>query len=184
MTTSTDAKTSLPPMDPDTDEATALQLARAREQGDAYGRAVKLMIEEIAETGGVTRSGDYEVGYAIEEAEGLYSLVDGELIWNAPEDETRHVEIVVRDAADGRFIPGLEVEVTLTDGDGREFGPHRQALVWHPMMYHYARNWAIPVDSEYAMEVRIKPPTFLRHDETNGRRFAEPCTVTFEGVAV
>lgn len=183
MTTSMDTTTSQPPMDPNTDEATAPQLARAREQGEAYGRAMKMMIEEIAETGDATRSGDYEVGYALEDAEGLYTLVDGELIWNEP-DENLHVEIVVRDAADGRFIPGLEVDVTLTDVNGREIGPYRQALVWHPMMYHYARNWAVPGDAEYTMKVEIQPPTFPRHDATNGRRFAEPCTVTFEGVTV
>lgn len=176
--------TSRPPMDPNTDEASAPQLDRAREQGDAYGRAVEMMIGQVAQSGATTRSGDYEVGYAIEEAEGMYSLSDGELIWNEPEDENVHVEIVVRDAADGRFVPGLEVEVTLTDADGREMGPHRQQLVWHPMMYHYARNWTVSGDGEYTMKVEIQPATFPRHDKTNGRRFSQRCSVTFEGVTI
>jgi hypothetical protein len=32
--------------------------------------------------------------------------------------------------------------------------------------------------------VRVEPPTFMRHDETNGQRFQKPVEVTFENVAV
>jgi hypothetical protein len=52
------------------------------------------------------------------------------------------------------------------------------------MMYHYARNWELPGDGTYDLAVEIEPPTFPRHDKTNGRRFAEPVSVRFEGVQV
>lgn len=134
--------------------------------------------------GGVRTVGDYLVGYAIEEAEGLYSLDEGRLTWREPEDENVHVEIVVCDAADGRFIPGLDVSATLTAADGTEIGTHRHGLVWHPMLYHYARNWTLPSEGSYTLQVAFEPPTFHRHDEVNGCRFTEPCRVTFEGVRI
>lgn len=96
---------SLPPMDPSSDEASEAQLRLAREQGDAYGRALQMMTEEIAQDGGEQRAGDYRIGYAVEKAEGMYELVDGEVQWREPGEENLHVEVAVRDAADGRFVP-------------------------------------------------------------------------------
>jgi len=49
------------------------------------------------------------------------------------------------------------------------------------MIYHYGRNWTVPMDGEYTSRVRVEPPTFMRHDEVNGRRFTEPVDVEFRG---
>ena len=57
-------------------------------------------------------------------------------------------------------------------------------LLWHPMLYHYGRNWKVPADGEYTLHVRVKPPTFMRHDDVNGRRFRELVECTFENVQV
>lgn len=174
----------LPPMDPNTDEATAEQLDHARAQGGAYGDALDLMTQKIAHDGGEKHDGDYLIGYAIEEAEGLYRFDGDELIWEEPSERNVHVEVSVRDAADGRFIPGLEVEVTLRR-DGEDLGTHSQDLVWHPMLYHYAHNWTVTGDAgTYEMEVRFDPPRFRRHDRINGRRFTQPGHVVFEDVAI
>lgn len=176
--------TSTPPMDPRTSEATARQLELARGQGRAYRAALDHMAGAVAHDGGHTTVADYLVAYAIEEAEGMYSLEDGDLVWHNPGDANTHVEVVVCDAADGRFVPGLDVTATLVTPDGRELGPHVQDLVWHPMMYHYARNWTLPADGEYALRVHIEPPTFMRHDEVNGRRFTAAVDVEFTGVSI
>lgn len=173
-----------PPMDPDTDEADATQLRLAVEQGDAYGRALDHMVGEVAHAGGTREAGDYVVGYAVEEAEGMHEWVDGRLEWREPEEENAHLEIVVRDRADGRFVPGARVVATLVAPDGTEVGTHEQPLVWHPMLYHYGRNWVVPADGEYELRVRVEPPTFPRHDEVNGVRFVEPVDVVFEGVPI
>ena len=61
-----------PPMDPNTSEADAKQLDLARAQGEAYGRALTHMTTEVATDGGEQNARDYLVGYAIEEAEGMY----------------------------------------------------------------------------------------------------------------
>jgi uncharacterized protein involved in high-affinity Fe2+ transport len=173
-----------PPMDPSSDEASAEQLELARAQGDAYGRALELMTGKVAEGGGERLAGDYLVGYAVEQAEGMYRLADGELTWQEPRDENLHLEVTVRDAADGRFVPDLTVHASLVAPDGREVGTHRQPLLWHPMIYHYGRNWRVPGDGRYRLRVRVDPPQFPRHDRINGRRFAEPVEVQFDDVEV
>ncbi len=173
-----------PPMDPDTDEATAEQLDAARAQGEAYGKALDLMANKVADDGGEQRAGDYLIGYAIEKAEGMYMFDKGELVWTEPERENLHVEVAVRDGGDGRFVPCLDVYATLIDADGNEVGTHKQPMLWHPMIYHYGRNWEVPGDGEYTLRVRVDPPTFMRHDEVNGRRFADPVECEFTGVKV
>lgn len=90
----------------------------------------------MARDGGEQRAGDYLVGYAVEGAEGMYEWVGGALGWRDPGDDNVHVEVAVRDAGDGRFVPAVRVVAT------------------------------------------------LRHDEINGRRFAEPVEVESHDVRI
>ncbi len=179
MTTRADQR---PPTDPSSSEADEQQLLLAREQGDAYGKALKHMVSNVAEDGGQQPAGPYVVGYAIEEAEGMYAWSEGELVWQEPREENLHVEITVRDGADGRFVPGLQVRGTLITAEGRELGTHEHPLLWHPMLYHYGRNWKVPGDGSYTLRVQIDPPQFMRHDEVNGKRFTETISVEFRDV--
>lgn len=176
--------TDLPPMDPNTSEATHQQLDLAKEQGAAYRRALDHMARKVAGDGGTAEAGDYLIGYAIEEAEGMYEWSDGELVWQEPGAANLHVEVAVCDRADGRFVPGVRVLATLIDPQGAEVGTHEQPLLWHPMIYHYGRNWTVPSDGTYRLKVRVEPATFMRHDEVNGKRFATAEEVIFEGVEV
>ncbi len=173
-----------PPMEPDTSEADSTQLRLAVAQGQAYGIALAHMTGVVAHDGGERAAGDYWIGYAVEEAEGMYELIGEELHWREPDGENLHLEISVRDRADGRFVPGLRVLATLIDPQGNEIGPHEQPLLWHPMIYHYGRNWNLAADGEYTLQVHIDPPTFMRHDEVNGRRFIDPVDVEFTRVRV
>jgi hypothetical protein len=50
-------------------------------------------------------AGEYALGYAVEKAEGMYMLRDGELQWHEPEAENIHVEVVVCDGVDHHIIP-------------------------------------------------------------------------------
>lgn len=173
-----------PPMDPGSSEADQRQLELAAAEGAAYGRALEHMTGEVAKDGGEQRAGDYLVGYAIEDAEGMYHWTGDGLEWHNPQDENVHLEVAVRDAADGRFVPGVSVQATLVTPSGEKLGPYPQELVWHPMLYHYARNWQVPEDGLYTLRVHVDPPTFMRHDELNGRRFVEPVDVEFTGVRI
>jgi hypothetical protein len=166
------------------DEGDRRGLELARAEGEAYGRTLAHMTDEVAHDGGAQPAGPYLVGYAVEKAEGMYHLVDGELRWEEPEKENVHVEIAVRDAADGRFVPGLGIEVTLLDGGDTAIGTYQLPLLWHPYLYHYGRNCVVPGDGEYTLRVRIAPPEFMRHDEVNGKRFAEEVRAEFRGVKI
>lgn len=128
-----------PPMRP-SDEATDEQLRLARAQGDILQGAIDQMTQQTAADGGERGAGDYLIGYAVEEAEGLYHLRDGTLEWEEPREENAHDDLDVRDGADRRFLPGLTVYATLIGGGGREIGTHRQPFLWHPWLYHYGRN--------------------------------------------
>ena len=172
-----------PPME-SSDEAKANMLRMARKQGDALKEAAEFMMKEEADDGGEAHAGDYLVGYAVESAEGMYHLSNGKLEWQDPTSENCHIEVAVRDAADGRFIPGLKVRLTVLDAQGNEVGTHEQPFLWHPWLYHYGRNWKVPGDGSYTFRVHIEPPTFGRHDRKNGLRFAEPVEVEFTGVQI
>jgi hypothetical protein len=179
----TDQHTRKPPMR-ESEESDDSQLDLARVQGEALQQALDAMNEE-SDSGVLTqRAGDYEIGVAVEEAEGMWTPEAGRLVWRNPERENCHVEVCVRDAADGRFVPGLEVGVTLIGPDGDELGTHEQPFLWHPWLFHYGRNWEVPEGGEYGIRVRVEPPSFMRHDHANGRRYLEPAEVEFAGVPI
>lgn len=176
-------KNTKPPMR-ESEESDASQLELARRQGEALGAALAAMDEESESGVVVQRAGEYEIGVAVEEAEGMWRPRDGDLVWENPEEENCHVEVCVRDRADGRFVPALEVAVTLVAPDGTEVGTHTQPFLWHPWLYHYGRNWRVRESGEYRVRVRVEPPEFMRHDHENGRRYGEAVEVEFEGVAI
>ena len=164
-------------------EATKEQLQMATEQGNAFTNALNHMINEEAH-GEEKQVGDYIIGYAVEEAEGMYQMQGGELVWYEPREENAHIEITVRDAADGRFIPGLEVRLTVLDAAENEIDSNVQPFIWHPWLYHYGRNWVLPGDGEYTFHVRVQAPDFMRHDKKNGQRFTESPEVDFNNVKI
>lgn len=166
------------------DEAKPEELEMARRQGETYVTAIEHMAKEVADSGGEKKAGHYIIAYAIENAEGMYHLESGKLVWKEPEKENCHIEISVRDGADNRFIPGLDVTVTVLDRNGNEVGTHQQEFLWHPWLYHYGRNWHVPGDGTYSFRVKIGAPAFMRHDKKNGLRYADDIEVRFEDVKI
>ena len=177
-----DEATTNPLVPSDEGDKKGLELGRA--QGEALTRTLRHMTEEIAHDGREVQSGEYLVAYAVEEAEGMYVPKNDKLEWAEPDDENAHIEIAVRDAADGRLVPCLKVEATVIDREGNEIGTHEMPLLWHPYLYHYGRNWTLPADGRYTLKVRFDAPTFARHDEKNGHRFLKGAEVTFNDVKV
>ncbi len=157
-------------------EATKEQLQIAREQGDVFNKALMNMKQETGQLA-TQHAGDYVIGATVEDAEGLYRLENGELNWIPPTGMNAHVEVVVRDASDGRFIPGLTVTATLFGPNGDEVGTEQLPFLWHPMLYHYGLDWNVPGEGDYRVHVHVDPPTFMRHDYKNGRRYAKPADV-------
>jgi hypothetical protein len=172
-----------PPME-QSNEAEPEQLELARKQGEAYKKALEHMANQEADSGAMKAAGNFVVAYAVEDAEGMYHKVNGKLEWREPEDENTHIEITAFDAGDGRFVPGLDIYVTVFDSNGKSIGRHQQKFLWHPWLYHYGRNWKLPGDGTYTLKVEIDVPDFPRHDKKNGKRYAEPVEVTFENVHI
>ena len=172
------------PSETPSDEADQKQLDMAQKEGHAYYQALQYMVSEVADTGAEQRAGDYIVAFAQERAEGMYHLQNGKLEWIEPTDENCHFEIAVLDASDRRFIPQLAVQLTVIDSEGNEVGTEEMPFLWHPGLYHYGLNWTVPSDGTYTLKVHIDPPTFMRHDKTNGERYARAVDVTFENVQV
>lgn len=165
------------------DEADAKQLEMARQEGDAYHRSLLYMAHDVADAGGEQQAGDYIVAFAQERAEGMYMLRgESELEWVEPQEENCHLEISVSDAADRRFIPGLDIEASLVSESGAVTGPFPIPFLWHPGLYHYGRNIKLPGDGRYTLRIRIAPPTFMRHDKANGRLYASTIEVEFKDV--
>lgn len=161
------------------EESTRDQLVLARKQGEAYAQALEAMNQESGAD--IKRAGEYEIGIVVENAEGMYHLEgEGNLVWKEPTSENAHIEVAVRDLADGRFVPGLNVTVTVTDSNGGTVGRHQQPFIWHPWLYHYGLNWQVPGEGNYKIHVRIDAPVFMRHDHENGKRYANAVEVEFD----
>lgn len=175
------------PENPDkqpSDEVDENQIQQSRTEGDAYLTSVTYMATRVANDGGTTEAGDYVVGYAQEEAEGMYHLDgDGEFEFVEPDEENCHVEVVVADRGDGRFVPHCTVRARL-ERDGESVGPVEVPFVWHPGVYHYGTNIEVPGSGSYDLHVEVEPPQFHRHDEQNGDRYGETVEVTFDGIDV
>jgi uncharacterized protein involved in high-affinity Fe2+ transport len=162
------------------EETSATEIPISKAEGAAYGAALMYLSTAEGSNAGRQEIDDYEVAYCIEEAEGLYFWQNGGLVWHEPEKENVHLEVAVRNRADGRFLPGLNVTVTLADSDGKEIGTHPMPFLWHPWIYHYGRSWVVPHDGDYEMRIHIDAPTFPRHDKVNGNCFTRPVDVKFK----
>ncbi len=158
------------------------ELHLARAQGDAYGEAVQHLTAVAVDPGDQQRAGEYWIGYTVQQAEGVYEWVDDQLVWREPGDGDLHLEVTVRDAGDGRFVPCARVLVTVIDAHEAELGTHVQPLLWHPTIYHYGRDWRAVTNGPHRLRVRVEPPTFMRQDRLNGQRFTEPVEVEFTDV--
>lgn len=164
--------------------AAAAPLAQA--QGAAVGRALARMAGDEATHGGALAARDVLVAYAAELAEPTWRMHGDHLRWDTTVDQSTaanaHLEIVPRDQESGRFLPGLAVEVTVSDARGRGHGTEILPLMWHPWLEHYGRNWRVPrTRDDYVLHVRVAPPPWRRYD---GPRFSAPIDATFAPVRI
>jgi hypothetical protein len=161
-------------------ESSRPEIELAKAEGVAYGTALKYLTSMEASDSGEREIGDYVVGYAIEEAEGLYQMTQGKLQWMEPTAYNCHIEVVVRNASDGRFLPGLQVHAKLLDNTGTKLANLVLPFLWHPWIYHYGANCKVPGEGAYKLGIHIDVPDFPRHDRVNGMRFLDPVDLEFD----
>jgi hypothetical protein len=142
-----------------------------RAQGDAYEKSYDMLMSEDPHS--QVAVDDYIVTASFEPAEGMYVMDADELRWQTPDaGQNQHLEVVIRDAHDGRFLPELAVRMTLTDTHGRVVTDVAVPFIWHPFVFHYGVDAGIPEEGDYVPRVFVEAPRFRRHDEVRGRRYA------------
>ncbi len=152
------------------------KIALEEDQGKAYSAALDLMKQMDNHT--EVEVDDYIITVAAEEAEGTYRVSGGGLKWHTPEEQfNSHIEIVVRDKHDRRFLPGLTISAKIKKDD-RVVATKDFPFYWHPFLYHYGTMLRIEEEGDYQLEVHIPAPTFPRHDEIKGKRFGKDVNVT------
>ena len=141
-------------------------------QGEAYQASYNELMNEDPHS--VVKIDDYIVTTSFEKAEGMYMLqTDLSLRWVVPEEkDNQHIEVIVQDGKDKRFIPYLAVSLRLYQGK-IVIVDQQVPFIWHPFVFHYGINGHIPEEGEYEPEVTIKMPLFHRHDEVRGKRYGK-----------
>jgi hypothetical protein len=157
------------------DEATQEQLEMAKEQGRVLGKALDHMISQVADDGQETTVGPVPGRLCHRRSGRHVPLARRRASMAEPERENVHIEVSVRDAVDGRFIPNLNIHVRLIDSNKNDVGYHQQPLCGTRGCTITGRNWHIPEEGDYRMEIHIKAPDFPRHDEKNGNRYDHGC---------
>jgi len=162
----------------ESEESTSEQIKIGKAQGDTVQKALDEMMK-IADQGSEVESGDYLIAYVIEDSEGLYTFEDEELLWEEPEEENKHLEICIRDKFTKRFIPYLNVQITLTNKETEKITEKNLPFIWHPWLYHYGANIEIEPGT-YTLEIYAEAAEFSRHDEENGKIMTESIEAKFE----
>lgn len=155
------------------------KLEMADNQGKAYSEALDYMknMDNHAEKA----VDDYVISLASEEAEGTYRLKDEKLEWTTPEKGfNTHLEIVVRDRKDLRFLPGLKIHGKVWDENKELVIETDFHFLWHPFLFHYGAFFKIPKKGNYTVELHIPAPEFHRHDEVKGKRYEKDVHVKID----
>ena len=138
---------------------------------------------EVGDRGGQTSSGDWNIAYIVEAAEPWFESHEGHTRFRKPTSvETHHIEIIPTEKASGRIIPDVPITVEVIDAGGKVVDK-KTLNFYYSTFFHYANNFSIPADGEYALRATLGSPTFLRHGEENEEpALDEGATVTFESV--
>lgn len=160
-------------------------VAIARAEGDAIDRPLTEMLRSAAVSGSQVRSGDYKVAVTIQTARGTWVVRDGDLDYESPNNNIgpiAHLDVSIRDATTGRFVPGLKVRATVLDSHKREIDTYPMPFTWHPWTNHYGLNIPVPGKGRYTVRIRADAPAFRRYGSTALKKFNKAVDVTVRNV--
>jgi len=167
--------------------ATEAQLKRSLDAGKSIQRQLEWVEREESVATGEMAAGEYLVTYLITPADDYYDLEAG--VDTLPVHHTTvapgsaHVSVVVRDAADGRSVQGLDVRATLAAAITGAQTVTKLPFGWHQTLNRYGENMVLP-ESPFTLTIRIGMPTYQREDSVNGNRFRKDVTAIFTGITV
>lgn len=165
------------------DSRTAIDLARL--EGDAVDRPLVAMLRGPEASGAQVRSGDYIVAAMLQPARGYWNTRGGKLNYSSPNNSVgpvAHLDVSIRDAVTGRFLPGLTVRATILNSRKKEIDTYAMPFMWHPWMNHYGLNVPSPGSGRYTIRVRAEAPAFRRYGSTALRKFNRPVDVEIRDV--
>lgn len=94
-----------------------------------------------------------------------------------------HLGLAVQDTIDGRFVPGLDVVVTL-ERVGAEVLTTQAPLLWHPALHHYGADVALGETAHYDVRLRILGPTWSRLPAGHEPRFPGRADLLLTGLLI
>ena len=153
-------------------------------QSEAF-TAARVLIGAHASGAGEIAKGDILLDYAI-------AAADTERAWpakrpgasQAGEQENARLDVIPRDTATGRFLPGVKITATVEAYDGTASRTAGLPLRWSPWLHRYAENWVVPGSRAYQLKLQISPPEAPRYGTQADHWLDEPVelTITRDGV--
>ncbi len=165
------------------DSRQATQLASS--EGEAVDRPMADLLRSADASGSQARSGDYKVAVVVRSARGYWEARNGKLNYASPTNSvgpTAHIDVSIRDATTGRFVPDLKVRVTVLDSRKKEIDTYATPFMWHPWMNHYGLNMPVPGPGRYTIRVRAEAPAFRRYGSMALKKFNRPIDVEVHNV--
>jgi|AntRauTorcE11898_2_1112593.scaffolds.fasta_scaffold00035_5 hypothetical protein len=89
-----------------------------------------------------------------------------------------------QEEAEGMYVRDANGDLEWREPDDDTVVEFDPGFLWHPGLFHYTANVALPGDGTYTIRVDVEPPGFARRDRTNGDRYADDVQVTFEDVGL
>ena len=160
------------PITAKSNEATKEQLADARAEGDSVNKCMNWVLRQPGNVSGQMRAGEYKIVYAFGAPEGWYAYSNHAVTWQGPAGDA-HLWLFVLDGADGRVVPTLDIEASVTNANGAVTDDKKIPFAWTPLINGYGNNIKLSGEGNYTIKLGIAPPTFHRHDPYNGDRFTK-----------
>ncbi|HMN58879.1 MAG TPA: iron transporter [Anaerolinea sp.] len=155
----------------------------SEEQNRAIKKAFRYILQKDF-YGGYKYGGNYLIAYSVEFARNLIFPGDGSPQRQSIHQENAHIGIAIHDETDLHFISGLTVTVTITDHNGIAIGSFKHPLLRRPNFRHYGRNWILPGDGKYSLQIRVETPVSVLRNEKTERTYITPIEVEFHNVTI
>ena len=127
-------------------------------------------------------AGEYQVSYVLSAPEGWYNSASTD--WQPPKaGTTAHLRVFVRDRADGRLVPGVQVQAAFVNPAGQTVLTQTLPYGWYPLLEGYGDNLILPPGA-YRLNLSLSAMPFRRHDPYNGDRFGHPAEADFASVTL
>lgn len=157
-------------------------MSLSRLQGDAYSRALEAVAD--GQRTATTVGGGLLVTAILGPPGELRAVTSEATVVHPPRARADvHLGLAVQDTIDGRFVPGLDVVVTL-ERVGAEVLTTQAPLLWHPALHHYGADLALGETAHYDVRLRILGPAWSRLPAGHEPRFPGRADLLMTGLLI